>query len=152
MERRLKLTGIVLATVLTAGLAAAQTPTTGPILSLTATTDNVAGAPESIRIDLFRWSTDAERDQLLSAWNLTAAPATGGRGGRGAGGRVRNFPAPLPSELLIRLPIPLPSMLTERRTAAGAGRAGAAGEGDVAGAAAGRRQRFPHPLRRRKVR
>lgn len=73
--------------ILTAGLALAQEPS-APILSLTATADKVAGAPDSIRIDLFRWSTDAERDQFLSAWNLTNRPATGGRGGgRGAGGR-----------------------------------------------------------------
>ena len=52
-----------------------QRKRTGPILSLTATTDNVSAAPDSIRINLLRWSTDAERDQLLSAWNLTA-PAT----------------------------------------------------------------------------
>jgi hypothetical protein len=65
----------------------AQTPAGGPILNLTATTDNVSGAHDSVRIDLLRWSTDAERDQFLAAWNMTgpagaAAPATG-RGGRG---------------------------------------------------------------------
>jgi hypothetical protein len=80
-----------------AGLMPAQTP----ILSFTATTDNVAGAHDSIRIDVLRWSTDAERDQLLSAWNLTAPPVgRGGRGGRGAGGRGRGptaDPAPDPS-------------------------------------------------------
>src|SRR5215472_16859533 len=73
----------------------AQTPATGPILRLTATSDNVSGAPDSIRIDLLRWSTDAERDQMIAAWNLTAAPAAaaegaargGGRGNRGAGAR-----------------------------------------------------------------
>jgi hypothetical protein len=67
-------------------LLAAQTPTAGPILSLTATTDNVSGANESIRIDVLRWSTDAERDQLLSAWTPAAAPTKGGRGGRGGRG------------------------------------------------------------------
>ncbi|HYR91331.1 MAG TPA: hypothetical protein VE422_45160 [Terriglobia bacterium] len=79
------LAGIVLAAVLTK----AQTPTTGPILRLTATTENVAGAPDSIRIDLLRWSTDAERDQLLSAWSLTGAPAAGGRGAAGGGRGAR---------------------------------------------------------------
>ena len=61
---------------------------TGPVLRLTATTANVSGAPDSIRIDVLRWSTDAERDQLMAAWNMTA-PAGGraGRGGRGGGGR-----------------------------------------------------------------
>ena len=66
--------------LLTAALAMAETPT-----SFTVTTVNVAGAPDSIRIDVFRWSTDAERDQLLTAWNLTAPPATAGRGGGGSG-------------------------------------------------------------------
>ncbi len=70
--------------VFAAGMAAQ-----GPILSLTATTENVAGAPDSIRIDLLRWSTDAERDQLVSAWNVTRAAGRGGSGavGRGAAGR-----------------------------------------------------------------
>ncbi len=64
----------------------AQTPA-GPILRFTATTDNVSDAHESIRIDLLRWSTDAERDQFLAAWNMTppAATAPAGRGG-GRGG------------------------------------------------------------------
>jgi hypothetical protein len=74
------LAGIVFAVVITRG----QTPSAGPILNFTATTDNVSGAHDSIRIDLFRWSTDAERDQLLDAWNLK--PPAGGRGGRGGRG------------------------------------------------------------------
>src|SRR6267142_4437457 len=84
------LAGIVLAAVLTK----AQTPTTGPILRLTATTENVAGAPDSIRIDLLRWSTDPERDQLLSAWAQPGAAAAGGRGTRGAGARGADAAAP----------------------------------------------------------
>ena len=54
-----------------ATLAAAQTP----ILSLTATTDHVSGANDSIRIDVLRWSTDAERDQLLAR---SRSPRLGG--------------------------------------------------------------------------
>ena len=86
--------------ILTAISITAQTPTTGPILRLTGTSENVSGAPDMIRIDLLRWSTDAERDQLIAAWNLTPAPAApaaegaarggggrgGGRGGAGRGG------------------------------------------------------------------
>ena len=76
--------------LLFAALLTAQTPT-GPILRLSATTENVAGAPDSVRIDLLRWSTDAERDQLLAAWTQPGAAAAGGRGaaggGRGAGAR-----------------------------------------------------------------
>lgn len=69
----------------------AQTTGAGPILSLTATTQNVTGANDSIRIDLLRWSTDAERDEVLGAWNMTLAPAApaGARGGRGGGGAGR---------------------------------------------------------------
>src|SRR5580693_2645752 len=78
---KILLRGIVLAGV----LAFAQT---GPVLRLTATTANVSGAPDSIRIDVLRWSTDAERDQLMNAWNMTApAAGRGGRGGRGGAGR-----------------------------------------------------------------
>jgi hypothetical protein len=35
---------------------------------------------------LLRWSTDAERDQLVMAWTSPAAPGVGGRGGRGRAG------------------------------------------------------------------
>ena len=67
-------------------LTLAQTPTAaGPVMRFTATTANVSGAPDAIRIDVLAWSTDAERDQLVGAWNLTA-PAAGARGGA-AGGR-----------------------------------------------------------------
>jgi hypothetical protein len=73
-ETVLLLAGLACAFVRTA----AETP--GPTLTLTATTGNLTGPHDSIRIDLFRWSTDAERDQLLDAWNLKPAPR--GRGGR----------------------------------------------------------------------
>lgn len=83
--------GIALAGTLGAILLSAQTPGSGPILSLTAVTDNVSAAKDPIRIDILRWSTDAERDELLSAWNMTLAPApaAGGRGARGGGGGGR---------------------------------------------------------------
>jgi hypothetical protein len=60
--------------------------TTGSIASYTATSANVSGAPDAIRIDILRWSTDAERDRLLDAWNLK--PTNAGRGGRGGSGRA----------------------------------------------------------------
>lgn len=76
--------------LLAAAVASAQVPTSGPILSLTATTENISGAKDSVRIDLLRWSTDAERQEALGAWNMTLppppAPAATGRGGRGADG------------------------------------------------------------------
>jgi hypothetical protein len=86
IHRLLLLGGIALA----AAQIVAQTPaSSGPLMSFTATTDGVAGAPDSIRIDVLRWSTDAERDQLMSAWNMTGSGrgARGGAAGRGAGGR-----------------------------------------------------------------
>jgi hypothetical protein len=81
--------GLAAAGMLAAMVLTAQTTSSGPILSLTATTQNVSGANDSIRIDVLRWSTDAERTELLSAWNMTLppppAPAGRGRGGAGAG-------------------------------------------------------------------
>jgi hypothetical protein len=65
--------------------AAPQPAATGLIASYSATSANVSGAPDAIRIDILRWSTDAERDRLLDAWNLK--PTNAGRGGRGSAGR-----------------------------------------------------------------
>ncbi len=73
------------------------------MLNLVAIIANVAGAPDNIRIDLLRWSTDAERDKLMAAWNIsTPADRGGGRGaagGRGAGrgGRGGRGAAPDPA-------------------------------------------------------
>jgi hypothetical protein len=78
-------TSFLVAIALAAGLAEAQAPS----LSFTATTENVAGAPDSIHIDLLRWSTDAERDKLVSAWNMAGAAARGGSGAAGRGGAGR---------------------------------------------------------------
>ncbi len=76
------------AILLAAAGAYSEAPTaanTGPVASYSATSANVSGAPDAIRIDILRWSTDAERDRLVDAWNLKAANT--GRGGRAAGGR-----------------------------------------------------------------
>jgi hypothetical protein len=74
-----------------------------PVLSLTATSVNVSEPGINVRIDLNRWSTDSERNQLLTALTppapaptavpappAAAAPADGAdgaptRGGRGGG-------------------------------------------------------------------
>lgn len=58
-------------------------PASEPALSFTATTANVTGAPDSIHIDILRWSTDEEREKLMSAWN-----GNGGAGGRSESGRA----------------------------------------------------------------
>jgi hypothetical protein len=78
-----------IAIMVAAGLMPAQVAE--PMLSFTATSENVGGAPDSIRIELLRWSSDAERAQLLSAWNMTngaGQAGRGGRGGRGGAGRA----------------------------------------------------------------
>ncbi len=75
--------GIILATA----WVAAQTSGPGAVPSFTATTANVAGAPDSIRIELLRWSTDAEAQTLMAAWNMTGGEGRAGRGGgQGRGG------------------------------------------------------------------
>ena len=88
---RFFLTVAAVVATISAALLTAQKTNSGPILSLTATTDNVAGAPAAIRIDLLRWSTDAERDQLSAAWAMTPRPAASGRGGaKGRAGAARS--------------------------------------------------------------
>src|SRR5215468_4525274 len=77
----LALLGFAIATI------SAQAPT--PV-HFTATTANVSGAGEPIKINLNGWSTDAQRDEFVAAWsmkNQSPAPAEGrgGRGGRGGG-------------------------------------------------------------------
>src|SRR5262249_43243365 len=91
----------------------AQTPAS-TALRFTATTENVSGAGEPIKINLSNWSTDTDRDQLITAWNFKPAPVSaepaavesrGGRGGRAAGrggrggrGAAAAAPADLPAD------------------------------------------------------
>jgi len=107
MKRILNWAGAI---VVAAASLLAQTPSaSGPVQSFTATTANVAGAPDSIRIDILRWSTDAERDRLMSVWNTKgeasgpaarpgprggAAGARGGGARSGRGGAPENAPPP----------------------------------------------------------
>src|SRR5438046_1223711 len=81
------------AAVVVAGIVLAQSQSKGPVTTYTATSSNVAGAGESIRIDILRWSTDAERDQLIMAWTNPGAPGGGGRGKRGPSALDDNDPA-----------------------------------------------------------
>jgi hypothetical protein len=85
-------------------LLAASIAPAASVANYTATTANVSGAPDAIRINILRWSTDAERDKLMDAWMLkTPPPARGGRGGAGRGGgragrgRGEATPAPKPA-------------------------------------------------------
>jgi hypothetical protein len=74
--------------------APASQPAAGPILSFTATTAHVMGAPDAIRIDLMHWSTDQQREQLMSAWEMKGAA---GGTGRAASGRAAAAVADDPS-------------------------------------------------------
>ena len=70
---------------LLAGAEKTDQTTAGAAAAYTATPENFVGSPGNIRINILRWSTDAERDKLMDAWNLKSAE--GGRGGRGGAGR-----------------------------------------------------------------
>lgn len=57
------------------------------VLDLRATSANVGRSGQSLRINIFRWSTDDERDATVVAMtNPEAAPAVARGGGRGGGG------------------------------------------------------------------
>jgi len=74
-----KLRTLVLSSAALSGLLAvclftnAQT-TNRPIATFTATTANVGTPGQSIRIDLFAWSADSDRDQLVKAWSIPMPP------------------------------------------------------------------------------
>jgi hypothetical protein len=108
MKIRRPVTWFVLGgSVLAAALLLAEAPSANSngLLQLTATTANVSGAPDAVRIEILRWSTDDERERLMSAWNLkpSAAGPSEGRGakqgkaagkGRGPAGPVANNTSP----------------------------------------------------------
>ena len=128
-------------------LARAQAPAAGPVLKLTATSDNVSSAGETIKLNLNKWSTDAERDQFVAAWTLTAAAGArgGGGGGRGGGagrggnggngaarGAAATAPAPAASDAAPDLPpdpdaVPVPAAAPARGGGGRGGRGGGAG-------------------------
>ena len=136
--------GILAVTV----LIKAQTPASGPVLKLTATSDNVSSAGETIKLNLNKWSTDAERDQFVAAWNLTAAGnargggggARGGGTGRGGNGAARGAAAAAPAsaDAAPDLPpdpdaVPVPAAAPARGGGGGrGGRGGGAGNNAAA--------------------
>src|ERR1051326_3483733 len=71
-------------------LTTAQTPANHPIARYTATTANVGTPGQTIRIELFAWSSDADRDQLATAETnpplapVAPPPSVGNRGGGGS--------------------------------------------------------------------
>jgi hypothetical protein len=90
-------------------LLAASIAPAASVANYTATTANVSGAPDAIRINILRWSTDAERDKLMDAWMLkTPSPARDGRGGAGrgragrGGGEATAAPKPAPEAMLAK--------------------------------------------------
>ena len=105
-------------------------------MRFTATTANVSGAPDSVRLDVLAWSTDADRDQMVGAWNLTAVPAApgargaaAGAGGRGARGGGAGAAADAPDAAA-------GANAPEAAPAAAAGRGGRGGGRGAAAAAA----------------
>ncbi len=64
--------------VLLALCAAALVWAESSAFDLTATIANVAGAPDTARFEILRWSTDDERQRLLDAWNQKPAPPSAG--------------------------------------------------------------------------
>jgi hypothetical protein len=81
---------LAVAIVTVSVIAAGQSPAP-PVARLAAQTANLKGEPDSVRIDVLAWSTDAARSQLVDAWNLVPPAPTLARGavdpvpGRGAG-------------------------------------------------------------------
>jgi hypothetical protein len=61
-------------------------------INFTAKSANVSEAGTPVRINLLRWSTDAERDALVAAFSSPGAAGAGDRG-RGRGGLDPNDPA-----------------------------------------------------------
>jgi hypothetical protein len=76
--------------ILAAALLLAETPSANSngLLELTATTANVGGAPDPVRIEILRWSTDEERERLMSAWDLKPSAARPGEGRAGKQGKA----------------------------------------------------------------
>jgi hypothetical protein len=93
------------ASALTAALLLAEAPAP----RFTAKLVNVAGAPDNVRIEILRWSTEEERDRLMSAWNLKSAPNGSGRGvikgaGKAGKGAAKGAAPATTSEVQAQIP------------------------------------------------
>jgi hypothetical protein len=58
---------LLVAGTLAASILRVQAQAKGTVENFTATAVNVTGAPDPVKIDLLRWSTDAEREQVFNA-------------------------------------------------------------------------------------
>jgi hypothetical protein len=97
---------VVAATAVAFAVCAAALAADGPVMTLRATPIGTSAATAPLSIELFRWSTDAERAPLLAALAplppappAAAAPA-GGRAGRGGRGGRGAAPPPSPQARL----------------------------------------------------
>ena len=104
--RTILLATVLLSTVLGISLFAFAQAQKGvaPVARFTATTANVASSGQTVKIDLFGWSSDSDRDQLAKVWTdplpkppapaaAPAAPRGGDAVGRGARGPRGAAPA-----------------------------------------------------------
>jgi hypothetical protein len=48
----------------------AESPSEKPVARFTATTTGVASPGQTVTIDLFRWSSDSDRDRFVKAWDI----------------------------------------------------------------------------------
>ena len=60
---------------LSAGVSSGFSQSSKPIARYSATTANTSSPGDTVRIDVLRWSTDTERDSLLSALETNGAAA-----------------------------------------------------------------------------
>jgi hypothetical protein len=137
------LLGMITISVLTIAQTTPPTNPTGPVMRFTATTANISGAADSVRFDVLAWSTDADRDQMVGAWNLTAVPAAagargerggagGGRGARGGAGGAGAAPDATDAAAGANAPEAAPAAAAGRGGRGGGRGAAAAGAADTA--------------------
>ena len=142
--------GIAVMALAAGSVMLAQAPTL--VARFTAVTSNVSGAGDIVRIEMLKWSTDAERDQFLNAFlhrpvpAPAAAPAAapapapgagggGGGRGRGRGGAARGADAANPPATPPANPPTADGATPPAAAPPAAGAAAAAGRGAGRGAA-----------------